>query len=292
MSIYKPVSNMTRRALGIGGSILNGVGSALGKQFGERLGRKFGDELVGKLAQTAVQKGTNLAVNEITRRIANPTMKLAQSLDNRLKNIARKGLQTFGLNAFDRETISHNALPYMGNLSIWDVWQNYKLMNVDNLSRKNFFVLEINDRSNSAPTSNGHKHSQFNLLCTSLSFNSFDIQGEAVQIGAVELDKPSANAKTTMTVTVYDDTVGTIKRWAERKALMIAASDGTFMPPAHYVFEVRVVFGSNIADSAFYEQIYLMRVQTMPHELSRTEQGLEELQLTFTQADTFMPSWI
>lgn len=288
MSIYKPISNTSRRALSIGGSVLNGVARGLGAKISSR----FGDNLAGKLAQTAIQTGTNLAVGEITRRVANPAMKLAQSLDNRLKNIARKGLKTFGLNAFDNESIAHNAMHNAGNLSIWQVWENYKHTNPNNLSRKNFYVLEVNDRSNGAPTSGGHKHSQFNLLCTGLSFNSFDIQGEAVQVGAIELDKPSANAKTVMTVTVFDDQFGTIKRWAERKAQMIAASDGTFMPPAYYVFEVRVVFGTNIADSAYYEQIYLMRVQTMPHELSRNEQGLEELQLTFTQTDTFMPSWI
>ena len=288
MSIYKPVSNVSRRALSFSGSLLNGIGGALSS----RVGAKFGEGIGGKLAQAALNKGTNLAVSEITRRVANPIMKLAQSADNRLKNIARKGFKTFGLNAFDNEVIAHNALHHMGNLSIWDAWQNYKLMNIDGLSHKNFFVLEINDRSNSAPSSNGNRHAQFNLLCTNLSFTSFDIQGEAVQVGAVELDKPSANAKTVLNLTVFDDEVGTIKRWAENKASMIAASDGTFLPPAYYVFEVRIVFGSNIANSAFYEQIYLMRVQTMPHELSRTEQGLEELQLTFTQTDTFMPAWI
>lgn len=296
MSIYKPVSNISRKALGLGGTLLGSVANALGNQIGKSLIPQSRNPsnmpFLNKLGAAVAQKSLNLATSEITRRAANPMMKIAQSADNHLKNIARKGLKTFGLNAFDNENVAHNALHHMGNLSIWQAWQNYKLMNVDGLSRKNFFVLEINDRTSGAPTSNGNRHSQFNLLCTSLSFTSFDIQSEAVQMGSVELDKPSANAKTTLNLTVLDDEFGTIKRWAERKAQMIAASDGTFMPPAYYVFEVRIVFGSNIADSAFYEQIYLMRVQTLPHELSRTEQGLEELQLTFTQTDTFMPTWI
>ena len=93
-------------------------------------------------------------------------------------------------------------------------------------------------------------------------------------------------------MTVFDDAHGTIKRWAENKAHMIAASDGTFMPPAYYVFDVRIVFGTNIPDESYYEQIYTMRMQTMPHELSRNDKGLEELQLTFAQTDTFMPHWI
>ena len=106
------------------------------------------------------------------------------------------------------------------------------------------------------------------------------------------MDKPSANSRTTVSMNVFDDAHGTIKRWAENKAHMIAASDGTFMPPAYYVFDVRIVFGTNIPDENYYEQIYTMRMQTMPHELSRNDKGLEELQMTFTQTDTFMPHWI
>ena len=286
MSLYKPISSATRAVLGVSGSVLNGAVGNLTKSL------NLGDNLGGQLANTALTAASNLGVSEITRRVSNPLMNVANKLDTRLKNIARKGLKTFGLNAFDNVGLADNALQHMGNLSIRQVWENYKLMNVDDLSRKNFFVLEINDRSHSAPTSGGSIHSQFNLLTTQLSFNSVDIQGEAIPIGAVEMDKPSANSRTTLSMTVFDDAHGTIKRWAENKAHMIAASDGTFMPPAYYVFDVRIVFGTNIPDENYYEQIYTMRMQTMPHELSRNDKGIEELQMTFTQTDTFMPHWI
>lgn len=248
--------------------------------------------LLNKIAGQTLQTGVNIATSELTRRVANPIFQATQKLDTRLKNITRKGLKTFGLNAFNNESRAHNPLAVSGNLTMWQVWENYKHMNVDGLSRKNFYVLEINDRTNSAPTHNGAKHSQFNLLTTNLTFNSFDIQGEPVQVGSIELDKFNANAKTTLSLTVFDDENGTIKRWAENKAHAIASSDGTFLPPAFSAFEVRIVFGTNIPHSDYYEQIYTMRVQTMPHELSRNEQGLEELQLAFTQVDTFMPHWI
>lgn len=286
MSLYKPISSATRATLGVSGSVLNGAVGNLTNSL------NLGDNLGGQLANTALTAASNLGVSEITRRVSNPLMNVANKLDTRLKNIARKGLKTFGLNAFDNVGLADNALQHMGNLSIRQVWENYKLMNVDDLSRKNFFVLEINDRSHSAPTSGGGIHSQFNLLTTQLSFNSVDIQGEAIPIGAVEMDKPSANSRTTLSMTVFDDAHGTIKRWAENKAHMIAASDGTFMPPAYYVFDVRIVFGTNIPDENYYEQIYTMRMQTMPHELSRNDKGIEELQMTFTQTDTFMPHWI
>ena len=280
MSIYKPVSNLSRRALSLSGSLLNGVKSAVGA----KLNGHFGNGVWGKIADTAVQKGLNLATNEITRRVASPISAAAQKLDNRLTKVIRKGLKTFGLNAFDDENFADDALHHAGNLSIRQAWENYKKMQPEYLSRKNFFVLEINDRY--APVK------QFNLLATALSFSGVDIQGEAVQVGAVELDKMGANARTTLNLTMLDDEYGTIKRWAENKAQTAAATDGTFLPPAYHAFEVRIVFGSNIANPAYYEQIYTMRMQTMPHELDRNAQGLEELQLTFVQTDTFMPHWI
>lgn len=288
MAIYKPVSTAARAALGIGGSILNGAAGALGQHLGGKLGDSFG----GRLGNAVLQNGLNLATGEITRRVANPTLDVAQKADTRLKQLARKGLGTFGLNAFDDEAIGRDAMHHAGNLSVRDLWEIYRRTDSDELSRKNFYVLEVNDRSNNAPTSGGHRHSQFNLLTTALSFTSMDIQGEAVPIGAAELDKPNSNARTVMTLTVMDDRFGTIKRWAEQKAYTCAATDGTFMPPAYYVFDVRVVFGTNIADERYYEQIYTMRMQTMPHELARTEQGLEEIQLVFAQTDTCMPHWL
>lgn len=305
MSIYKPVSTASRRLSAFGSSLLGGIADGImngnrgavsvnGTEFKAWRGvnKVLGGSALGRAASSLIGKGVNVATSEITRRLNAKTSELSRKLDDKISRLTRKGLKTFGMNAFDNERISREAVHFTGNMSIRDVWEMYKHTDVDSLSRKNFYILEVNDRSSAAPTSNGDRFSRFNLLATALSFTAFDIQGEAVPIGAVELDKPSASPRTVMNLTMLDDAYGTIKRWAEQKALMIAASDGTFLPPSHYVFDVRIVFGTNIADANYYEQIYTMRVQTMPHELSRTEQGLEEIQLTFVQSDTFMPHWI
>lgn len=287
MSIYKPVSSITRAGVGTLGSVLSSVAGNLGLKLGNN-----SETLLSKLGNTALQASLNLGVSELTRRVANPTLNWAHRADEKLAHIARKGLKTFGLNAFNNESAVRDSMRHAGNLSMYNIWENYHNTNPDLLSRKNFYILEVNDRSDRAPTNNGHKHSMFNLLATSLSFNSFDISGESVQVGAIELDKLSASTRTTMNLTMLDDEFGTIKRWAEHKSQTMASSDGTFMPPSYYVFDVRVVFSTNVALSDYYEQIYTMRVQSMPHELSRTDQGLEEIQLVFAQADTCMPHWL
>lgn len=283
MAIYKPVSSIARRAIGIGGSILGSIGNTVGSTLNNKIGGRLG---------SIAQSGINLATTEITKQASHKLIGLAYQADKKIAQITRKGLKTFGLNSFDYQNIKHNALHHAGNLSIQQMWEIYKHTNVDDLSHKNFYVLEINDKSGYAPSSNGAYHSKFNLFTTNLSFNSFEISGEAVAIGASELDKPTENARTTMTMSILDDKYSTIKQWAEQKSQMISASDGTFMPPAYYVFEVRVVFGTNIPSSYFYEQVYTMRVQSMSHELSRSEQALEEIQLTLVQSDTCMPNWL
>lgn len=282
MAIYKPVSSVARRALGVGGSVLNGIiGNTVGK-IGEKLG--VGGSLLNEAGGFVSSAVTSYATSKLMKPVA--------KLDDYVNQSIRKGLKVFGLNAFDNEKRNGETIHYTGNLSVSQLLENYQATNADRLSRKNFFLLEVNDKSGYAPTSNGERLSMFNLFCTDLSFQSFDIQGEAVQVGSIELDKLGSSARTSMTLNVYDDEVGTIKRWVEQKALLSASSDGTFMPPSYYVFDVRVVFGTNLALENYYEQLFTMRVQTMPHELSRNEHGLEELQLTFVQVDTCMPNWI
>lgn len=286
MSIYKPVTQYTRNALALGGSMLSNVGGQISNKIGG------GGSLLGRVGNRVAHTAVNVAGNEITRRVANPMMNAAQAVDKKLAEIRRKGLKLLGLNAFDNFNPSDDAMSLAGGLSMWDMLDIHARTNGDDLSRKNFYILEINDRSRASPVINGEKYSQFNLLTTSLSFNSFDIQGESIPIGSVELDKLGSNAKTVLNLTCYDDKWGTIKQWAALKSQVMTGSDGTFLPPVYYCFEVRIVFGTNIPDPKFYEQIYLMRVQTMPHELTRQENGLEELNLTFSQVDTFMPTFV
>lgn len=290
MAIYKPVTRFSRQAAGL---LNSAVGNLSNKLANTKLNDVFSTSTtIGNFSNQLVKQGLGVVSTEVSKRIANPLADLSQKLDNKVNQALRKSLKTFGLNAFDNEGIQEYTLKNAGNLSIRQLWEVYKQTNVDELSHKNFYLLEVNDRSGNAPTSNGNRLSQFNLLATSLSFNAFEIGGEGVPLGSVELDKPTENTRTTLTLTMLDDRQGTIKKWAEQKSQLITSSDGTFLPPANYVFDVRIVFSTNLAHSSAYEQIYTMRIQSMQHELSRQDKGLEELQLVFVQADTCIPHWL
>ena len=279
MSIYSPVSSVTNAAMSFAGSLLGGISNRLGASLGNSLGGRLGAAALGQVG------------NAVSRRVAGVIEPLANKADAWLNTQFNKMLGQVGLNLFSNDvSLSDGALNIAGGLSFKDMWQIVQQTDAYTLSRKNFYVLEINDRSYQSPTAKDGKHSLFNLLTTNLSFMPITINSEAVQIGSVEIDKLQSSARTEMSLTCLDDQFGTIKNWAKGRAAATAPSDGTFSIPFLYLFDVKVIFGTNVENSAFYNETYTMRLSEMSHELSRSGQALEEVTLKFTQWDTCMPS--
>lgn len=292
MAIYKPISTVTsigNSLLSAGGSVLNRLSSDLGGMVGDAVG----NGALGRLAQ----HGTNLALqkgsSEILRRASSAVNRLTYSADKKLNHLNDKINNLHGLGLFREMGISDNRLRNAGGLSLKDIHQIWLETDVDNLSRQNFYVVEVNDRSGVPPVerATGAKHSRFNLLCTELDFSSFESSPEAVDVGSVQLNKPTPSQRTEINLTLYDDRGGLIKSWAEMKSLAYAQSNGLYMPPVNYIFDVRVIFGTNIADDDFYKQVYTVQLSSMQHSLSRENQDLERVRLQFTQFDTCMPSF-
>lgn len=127
-----------------------------------------------------------------------------------------------------------------------------------------------------------------NLFATDVGYTSHSITGEAVRVGSAFIDKVDGTERVSMRITTYDDSVGTIKRWFEDLRLELAHRDGTFGLPIDYLVRFTVTHASILegVGNAFVEQ-YVMRPGTMETELSRREDGLEEIALTFEQFDPF-----
>lgn len=294
MSIYKPVSSASNALLGVGGSLLSGVSGALGNALGNMIPASSNPNLqaLGNLGRSTINAGLGMASSEINRRTNSKVQNFAYDMDERFSSAKNSLLNTFGLGVFQDGRISQDALNMAGNLSFQDMYHLWRETNPDDLSRKNFYVIEINDRSDYAPTDkDGAKFSKFNLLTTNLQIVAFELQSETIEVGSIVLDKPMNSSRTEMQLTLLDDKYGTIKRWAERKSQSIAQSNGMFLPAIYYIFDVKVVFGTNVALSEYYNQIYTMRLASMHHDLGRGDQGLEEVALQFVQYDTCMPSF-
>ncbi|MOA49877.1 hypothetical protein D3C78_1728180 [compost metagenome] len=88
-------------------------------------------------------------------------------------------------------------------------------------------------------------------------------------------------------ITTLDDRAGSLKRWFENHAAAVAARDGTVGVPANYAitFTIQHAF---VGDAKGFEGKGLYRPVSYEVGLSRREDALEEIQMTFTQLDTFM----
>jgi hypothetical protein len=279
MSIYSPVSSATNALMSVGGSILGGVAGKLGAGFGSSFG--------GRLGAAAVSAATHA----VSRRVAGVIQPMANKVDSWINKQYNKMMGKVGLNIFSEDVdYADGALNVAGGMAFKDMWEIVQATDAYTLSRKNFYVLEISDRSYQSPTAKDGKYSLFHLLTTNLSFSSVTIGGEAVQLGSVEIDHLQSSARTEMTLSCYDDAMGTIKNWAKGRANATAPSDGTFGIPFLYLFDVKVIFGTNVENSDYYNETFTMRLSDLSHELDRSSQALEVVSLKFTQWDTCMPA--
>lgn len=128
----------------------------------------------------------------------------------------------------------------------------------------------------------------FNLFATSVSYEPSTLAGEKVRLGGAVMDMVTGGEPVEMSITTMDDEVGTIKRWFDAKTSSAARPDGTIGLPRDYCVRMKVYHATPRPDKRAYAAFLLMRPVTIRHELSRQEQALAELTLTFSQFDTFM----
>lgn len=154
-------------------------------------------------------------------------------------------------------------------------------------SHKNLFLIEITDISGSADIG-----PVFNLFCADVSYESITIPSDRTAIGSASMDGVRTTEHVEMSITTLDDSHGTIKRWFAGKAAKVASPDGLVGLPIDYLVKIRVLhaFIADESSAGGYEDIYLMRPVSQSNEFSRSDDSLQELQLVFTQFDTFFPA--
>lgn len=169
--------------------------------------------------------------------------------------------------------------------------------------RKNVFCIRIAD-PNPPPMEIGGVAAGagvaglFDLLAVDVSYTPRSITGDKVSVGSAVMDKVTGTEAVDIQVTTIDDERGTLKRWFERKCGQVANGDGTFNPVGRYAFEMEIVHGlphdhglspqlpADKVDKA-YSNAYRVRPVSLQVEMSRRDQALQELQMTFTQVDTW-----
>lgn len=170
-----------------------------------------------------------------------------------------------------------------------------------NFGRKNLFMFDISgvtgldsewdfDRSNSV---GAHR---LNMFVVDASYGVNSITAEAHKVGGSTLDQPTGTEPMELRLTTMDDETGYVKRWFEDLRSKVANRDGTFGVPAQYLVRFRLLHAFVTDESAAkwlrsgvdttWSMKAWFRPVSMELDLSRRDQSLEEVTMTFHQYDT------
>lgn len=171
--------------------------------------------------------------------------------------------------------------PMFGGVTPLEALEIYHKQRGNIWCRKNLWILEVKSHLT------GDNSETFNMFAYNLEFAPVTISGEKKQIGAAHVDLVNSADPTELTMTTLDNEAGFIKAWFEKHGSACANADGTVGLPADYAIEITVIHGV-ITQGKGYKNKGLYRVSNMALSLSRSEQALSELSLSFVQLDTFM----
>lgn len=178
------------------------------------------------------------------------------------------------------------ATPCMGGITPKEARQIVEDAKGYDRAKKNLWMVEVSSKLNSGEV---NIPSVFNMFATELSYSSM-LTGEATKIGGANYDIVQGVEPVELSLTTYDDRDGTIKKWFCAHHSAAVSRDGTVSEPDSYAIKIRVLHGfiKRPDTGTPFETVGLFRPTNMELNLSRSEDGLEEIQLTFTQLDTFM----
>lgn len=177
--------------------------------------------------------------------------------------------------------------PLLGGISPAEARKIHEDMVGQKLAHKNLWLLEV-----TSWLGGGVKNmpDRFNLFATEVDYAPFAVTADKRRIGGAVVDAVQGGEPVELRMTTMDDQEGAIKRWFAAHYGEVCARDGTVGVPANYAITIKVVhaFITRASNRGGYEDIGLFRPANLEVSLSRREDGLQELQMTFSQLDTFM----
>lgn len=290
-SIAKSLSTKSlTSAIGAGtDSAFSGLGGALGNTpFGNAVANA-GTSMARNAAVGMVNKYVPASMQ---RMVANGTGALGDIMNGDFGNAGLRVLDSGLLDKFlpgmagvgSQARFWGTPTPLFGGISPAEARTIYQEQRNNEFCRKNLWLIEV-----SSPLL-GDISSRFNLFATDLEYAPLTISGEKRKIGAAHIDLVNSADPVELRITTMDDTSGSIKTWFKQHCEACSPGDGTVGLPSQYAIKIKIVHGFITQDSnrGGYEDIGLFRPANLDVSLSRKEDGLEELGLSFVQLDTFM----
>lgn len=293
MSLYTEIAN-SLSTKGITTGIGNAVDSAL-----SGVSEVLGDSPFGKaIANVGASMARNAAVGLVNKYIPGHMQRIVGAGTGAIGDVLNGDFSNAGLRLFDSGLLNDilpgmggvgaqarffgSPTPLFGGISPAEARLIHQNMRQTRYARKNLWLIEVSS------TPGGDVSERFNLFATDLEYAPFTISGEKHKIGAAHADSVNSADPVELRMTTYDDESGFIKAWFKAHCNAVAGGDGTVGVPGMYSIRIRIVHAFIKDGRGGYEDIGLFRPANIDMSLSRREDGLEEVQLSFVQLDTFV----
>lgn len=300
MSLYNNIQeSMISR--GLMGSLQSGINSAI-KTTSNSAASMLGGGKLAQVAVSAAESAASQAAKRVIDKHVPPAMRakidaaggvVGQMMSGNWEDAAVTALEggfmdgvLGGLGGFASQlSLRGKRTPLLGGLSIEAARQIHDEVVRAKHARKNLFVLEV------ASLAEGDMSQVFNLFACDLDYEPFNIAADKQRMGGAVLDFVFGQEPCELRLTTFDNEDGFIKRFFARHHAAAASRDGTVGVPVNYGVRIKVVHavvaGGNSVATAYADE-GLFRVQSCQFSKSRRDEALDELQVSFTQLDTFM----
>ena len=233
-----------------------------------------------QLRQTALQTAGARAAMAVASRLSPAEVRLASQ-------IVHAGQQLD--NVFGPQ-FENAPNPLLGGMTPKQAMERIRQIHQARPAMKANFYVRVTDLN---PPGGLNAEGLLQLLAVDVSYNPATLTGDKTAIGGAVMDRLTGSEAVELRITTMDDEMGTLKSWFDAKCAQAVAQDGTFGLPRDYCVFIEVVHGLPDAEvvaasgSEPYSAHVWMRPVTVEHELSRREQALSELNMSFTQFDSF-----
>jgi len=256
----------------------------------------------GKLGKAVAQRVNNAlryrATDVLNQYLPLQRQQLVDSSAQALADISHGDWQSAGERLLDqlrpelsgrRQQASYWSTPAAGfaRLTPRQALQLYQQQRSLCPAKKNLWLLDI---TSALAGGTANLPDRFNLLALELDYSPFIINGDKKRIGAAVVDAVQGQDAVELRLTCLDDEPGNLKQWFAAHHATVVARDGTVGVPADYAVRIKISYGAIIPahEAGRYSDIGLFRPVSLESSLSRREDAPAELQMTFTQLDTFM----
>lgn len=288
MSLYNQVADTLSSGFDLNGTVRSGIGG-IGKAAAQALGGGRLATTVARMgasaAQTAAQSAIRRAISPAALRALNVGGGMVGDLMSGDWEGAAVRLLGSGLagSLAAQAAFMGMATPLFGGISPQEAQTIIDELQSQPMSKKNLFLIEA------ASSPLGDMADRFNLFATELEYSPWTLSGEKRRVSGATIDVVTGAEPVELRVTTLDDEMGTLRRWFAHHLAAVVRQDGTFGVPMEYAIKIKIVHGfiTPASNRGGYEDIGLFRPVNLDVNLSRRESAPLEIQMTFTQLDSF-----